>query len=359
MDAELLTRAAIAVAPVLALLMIFDRLDVFQLISFRAICFTVLSGAAIALVSLAANTQVMDGFPIGFSDYTRYVAPAIEETLKALPIVFLFAINRIGFRLDAALAGFALGAGFSVVENVWLLGIYGDRSVGDWVVRGFGTAVMHAASTALFAVVSQRLSETRIHGEASRYRLNPLLFLPGLAIAYAVHSGFNHFAGQPVVALALTLLLAPAAIFLVLAYGERSAHRRLEREAEAHRRMIEEIRSVGFLESEAGRSLAGLIGRFRGVRAERVVEYVTLKLELLLREEEILLAREENRAHDVGEEEHVMFERMRALELELGRPVLAVIAPWLGLSRGELWELQRLWSESRRADRRRSSRTNA
>lgn len=351
MEAEILTRAVIAVAPVLALLMIFDRLDVFQLISFRAIAFTTLAGAAIAILSLGANTRVMDGFPIGFSDYTRYVAPAVEETLKAAPIVFLFVINRIGFRLDAALAGFALGAGFSVVENLWLLGVYGDRSIGDWAVRGFGTAVMHAAATAMFAVVSQRLSERRAHGEASRYRLNPLLFLPGLAIAYAVHSAFNHLAGQPVVAMALTLLFAPAAIFLVMAFGERSAHRRLEHEAEAHRKLLEQMRSVGFLESEAGRSLLGLTSRFRGARAEQVIEYLTLKLELLLREEEILLAREEGRGHEIGQEEHDMFERLRELEGELGRPVLAVIAPWLGLSRNELWELGRLWKETRKTTR--------
>ena len=33
-------------------------------------------------------------------------------------MILLFRFNRIGYKLDAVISGFAIGAGFSVVENV-------------------------------------------------------------------------------------------------------------------------------------------------------------------------------------------------------------------------------------------------
>ena len=123
MDADLLLKALIAMAPVLVLLLVFDRLDMFNLISLRAIlrC-CVAAGGAIAALSFLANWRV-DG---RLSHRLQLLQPlcrrrSIEESLKAAPIVALFARNRLGFKLDAAIAGFAVGAGFSVIENGWYL----------------------------------------------------------------------------------------------------------------------------------------------------------------------------------------------------------------------------------------------
>src|SRR5512143_343443 len=151
MDLDLLEKGATAMAPVLVLLLVFDRLDIFNLITMRTIALMVLIGGAIAGLSFFANWRVMDGFPIGFSAYSRYVAPAVEEPLKALPIIAMFAMNRLGFKLDAAIAGFAVGAGFSMVENAWYLYELPGANYSAWLVRGFGTAIMHGGATALFA----------------------------------------------------------------------------------------------------------------------------------------------------------------------------------------------------------------
>ena len=113
MDLDLLEKGATAMAPVLVLLLVFDRLDIFNLITMRTIALMVLIGGAIAGVSYYANGGVESlthGFPIpGNNPYSLYFAPAVEETLKALPIIAMFAMNRLGFKLDAAIAGFAIG----------------------------------------------------------------------------------------------------------------------------------------------------------------------------------------------------------------------------------------------------------
>lgn len=342
MPADLLLKALIAMAPVLLLLLVFDRLDVFNLIPMREIAFLTLTGAALALFSYYANLSVMDGFPIGFTSYSRYVAPVIEETMKAAPIVFLFANNRLGFKLDAAIAGFAVGAGFSMAENLWYLIELDHTNISDWLVRGFGTAIMHGAATALFAVISHEWSERQAEAAASSYTFQPLIFVPGLLVAMVVHSLFNHLPGQPLIAMVLTLLLAPMILFFTLARSERATREWLASDAAAHRRLLEDIRAGRFVESKTGSALREHLAELRSVNVEEAMAYAELKMELVLAAEESILATHEGAAASVVETEREKFDRLDILEHRLGRAVTAAINAHIGFTRNDLYELGRL-----------------
>jgi RsiW-degrading membrane proteinase PrsW (M82 family) len=342
MPADLLLKALIAMAPVLILLLVFDRLDVFNLIPIREIGLLVLTGVGLALLSYFANWSVMDGFPIGRTSYSRYVAPIIEESLKAAPIVFLFARNRLGFKLDAAIAGFAVGAGFSMAENLWYLFTLSEMNVTDWLVRGFGTAVMHGAATALFAVISHEWSEKQSEGAAAHYRFQPLLFVPGLLVAMVVHSFFNHLPAQPLIAMVLMLLLAPLTLFLTLAKSDVATRQWLAADAAAHRQLLEDIRAGHFYESKIGRALRNQFGEFRNLNTEEVMAYVELKTELVLRAEELILATHEGAQVMTGDTEREKFDRLDVLEKRLGKAAVAAISSRMGFSRNDLYELGRL-----------------
>ena len=59
------------------------------------------------------------------------VAPLTEEAAKAVFIIWLLVRRRLGFAVDAAIAGFAVGAGFAVVENLdYLQGHAGRPDLG-------------------------------------------------------------------------------------------------------------------------------------------------------------------------------------------------------------------------------------
>ena len=75
-------------------------------------------GLRTAVVTYPISGTFLDALPLGFSNYSRFVAPWIEELVKGLAVVGLFWFNRIGYKLDAVISGFAIGAGFSVVENI-------------------------------------------------------------------------------------------------------------------------------------------------------------------------------------------------------------------------------------------------
>lgn len=347
MDLDLALKALIAIAPVIALLLAFDRLDIFDLVSFREIALLLLTGAALAGLALLVNTRGVDGFPIGFSAYTRYVSPVVEETLKAAPLIVLFAINRLGYKLDSAMAGFAIGAGFSVLENAWFLWFLGDANFSAWLVRGFGTAVMHGGATALFAVISHEFSEHQAEARAAHYRFNPLVFLPGLAAAIAVHSGFNHFPDEPIVTMAVTLLLVPMILLVVFAQSDLATHRWLKDDHDAHVAILADIDAGRFPETEAGRAIAAACARFDGVAIADAYAHVALSTRLVLRAEELMLRRDE--VAKPGEAERRQFAELDALEKRLGAMVVNAILVHAHLSRNDIWELGRLRALLRRA----------
>jgi RsiW-degrading membrane proteinase PrsW (M82 family) len=342
MDVLLATKLAIALAPVIVLVVVFERLDVFRLVSTGSVVLYVLAGAALAALSYVSNAHVMDGLPIGFTDYSRYVAPVIEETMKALPIVALFALDRVGFKLDAAIAGFALGAGFSVYENGYLLALFPQANLGVWIVRGFGTAVMHGGATALFAVISHEFSEHRAHREGRHTRLHPLVFLPGLLVAIAIHSAFNHLPGDPLLAMFLAMLLIPLTLLVVFARGGASAHDWLEHDHEGHAAMLAELRAGRFAETDEGRAVAALTQRLAPRIAETVKSWIELQLALVLRAEEVLLAHERGEQVMVGEAERAQFRELDDLGRRIGRAARHAIQPHLRFSRSDLYELHML-----------------
>ena len=114
----------LALIPVLIMLTIFVWLDAFKLMSLKEVLVLLLLGGLGALAAYPVSGKMLDTLPIGFSLYSRFIAPWIEEAIKALIMIILFRINRIGYKLDAIISGFAIGAGFSVVENILYLTLF-------------------------------------------------------------------------------------------------------------------------------------------------------------------------------------------------------------------------------------------
>jgi RsiW-degrading membrane proteinase PrsW (M82 family) len=200
MSTALILKALIALLPVIVLIIVLHRLDSQRLLGTPFIVFMYLAGGAIAMVCYFVNAFALQSFATDFGFYTRYIGPLVEETLKASVIVYLFRSNRVGFLIDAGILGFTVGAGFSFIENLYYLNAAHDAHYGVWVVRGFGTAIMHGGATALFAIIAQTLTERHL-------KMNPLLYLPGLIVAFLLHSVFNHFPISPILSTAVTLAI--------------------------------------------------------------------------------------------------------------------------------------------------------
>jgi hypothetical protein len=311
------------------------HLDSFKLVRFGFVLQMLVVGALLAGVSYLINGAISSGFHVGISDYTRFVAPTVEELLKASALVVLFWMNRIGFRVDAAIIGFAIGTGFSMAENAYLLHVLTQANVTVWIFRGFGTAMMHGGATAIFAIMAQTLIE-------KEPKLGPLDLLPGLAVAIFLHTAFNYYPHQILLNTAASFIVLPAILLMIFAKSEEQIHTWLLSDYETHQHLLFEIESGEFVNDEAGRFITNLAKRFGDTAAADMFEYVKLHTELVLRAESIDLTQERGGRVTLTGADDAKFDRMHALERKIGRTALAALGPRLKFSRKELFEIHEL-----------------
>ncbi|HET7605053.1 MAG TPA: PrsW family glutamic-type intramembrane protease [Sphingomicrobium sp.] len=352
--AQLLAEAAhwgLALIPVLAMLAIFVWLDAFKLMSLREILVLLLLGGIAALVAWPIAGRFLDTLPIGYSNYSRFVAPWLEEALKAIAMIGLFRLNRIGYKLDAVISGFAIGAGFSVVENVFYLTVFPAYGAGTWLVRGLGTAVMHGTTLAILAAIAHELAEREMRESAGDFRFRLWWFLPGYLIAVALHTAFNQFPDRPLLAMLGAAILAPVAIIGIFNFGQAEAERWLAAERIAHRAQVETLRSGAWPEGPAGRKIAGLADRVGPDATRRMRRYWELQAWLVAEAEDTMM---EEAAGDVEidrAEVRAAFAELAGLKQALGKSTFAAFEALLPFSRNDYWELsemrQRLGRQAR------------
>jgi RsiW-degrading membrane proteinase PrsW (M82 family) len=338
MPTQFLLEACLGLGPVALFVVALERLDSFKLVRVRTVLGAVLLGGLAAAASYAASAVTLDLAKLPFSDYSRFVAPFLEEALKCAVVIWFFARNRIGFMIDAIIVGLAVGAGFGAAENIYYAYVFPEANVGVWMVRGLGTAIMHAGVTAVFAVCAQVLRDRHEEEGAGAY-------LPGFLVAASLHLIFNQFTAWPLLSAAGTVVALPLALLLLFDKSEHEAHSWLIHDYESLEHLLEDIRNGTFAHSEAGRFILSLVARFgRGVDV-LVFEYIKLYTELVLKAEKLLLAREDGaKAPRMPAETHAQFLRLHELERKIGPTVMAVLWPHLKFTRRELFELHQLES---------------
>jgi RsiW-degrading membrane proteinase PrsW (M82 family) len=333
---------ALALAPVLVLLGVFVWLDAFALMSLREILVLLLLGALGALLAWPVSGRLLDTLPIGFSLYSRFVAPWIEEAIKAAIMIGLFRMNRIGYKLDAVISGFAVGAGFSVVENIFYLTIFPGYGTGTWLVRGFGTAIMHGTTLAVIAAIAHEFAERETRQAAADYDFNLLWFVPGYGVAVAIHMAFNQFPDRPMLAMLGSVVIAPLLLIAILNFGTAEAQRWLAAECDEHRKQVEILRSGRWPDGPAGKKIGALADRLDPQTAARIRRYWELQAWLVAEAEETMIEEAGGDAEFDPAEVRASVAELEGLKRALGRSTFAALQALLPFSRNDLWEVGEL-----------------
>ncbi len=332
MTDNLFVVAPIGLLPAIIFLMTLLYLDSYKLVSMRAIIWVIGAGGSITILTYFAGAALLDSTQMAWTSYSLYVAPMLEELLKASVIIVLLRTSRIGFLVDAAIFGFAVGTGFALVENLYYLQSLDNGNIGVWIVRGFGTAIMHGGATAIFGIITQALTERNIG-------INPLMYLPGLALAITLHSLFNHFLISPIQSTMLILFVLPPVLYVVYLQSSRSMHDWLQLDFDSDVDLLEQINSSEFSESSIGRYLSELRSKFKGPVVVDMLCYLRLYTELALRAKGVLMMRENGFDEPVGERTRAKFEEMRYLEKSIGKTGRMAMRPFLHMDRKDLWQL--------------------
>ena len=335
----LVLHVLVGILPVLGFLAALLYLDSYKLVTMRVVIAVVASGFAVAVACYFVNGWLFPAVGVDFAHYSRYVGPLVEEFGKALVIVALMRSHRIGFLVDAAIFGFAVGTGFAIVENLFYQHLAPQAGIGTWIVRGFGTAIMHGGCTAIFAMAGMALQE-----RAASPSL--VAFLPGYALAIVLHSAYNHALLPPMLSTLAVIVVLPPLLLVVFARSERATADWLGTGFDADTELLESIMSGHFADSPAGRYLATLKSRFHGPIVADLLCYVRLHTELALRAKGILMMRESGFDARLDEMTRGKLAEMRFLEQSIGVTGQLALKPLMRAGNKDIWQLRMLESES-------------
>nr|NQU94442.1 PrsW family intramembrane metalloprotease [Bacteroidota bacterium] len=220
----------VSILPLFLFLILLIVLDSFKLVKGKILgmCFT--WGILSAIASYFINNYFIQVFNIPQSGVTWFEAPMVEESLKAVILVVLIRFNKIGFMIDGAIYGFATGAGFAFLENVFYLSQIEDHSLLVWIVRGFGTAIMHGGATSILCIIA-------INGINRKTRA-PGSFALGLLVAIALHALYNQFIFSPQISTIIIVSTLPMIMFFVFRSNERYLRNWLEIELDTEIKLM-------------------------------------------------------------------------------------------------------------------------
>ena len=175
----------IATAAPLVVLYLVLALDLYATGSPRAIALAFSWGAASVFIALCAYRLIRQGVgDLGEAPLFLYIAPILEETLKALVLLYLIRRPTFTYFVDGAVYGFAVGIGFAVFENYLYIfqniGIESGAALG----RVLSTNLMHAGAG---AIVGISLGVSRFR----RFHRRVFYVIAGLLLAILLHAAFN------------------------------------------------------------------------------------------------------------------------------------------------------------------------
>jgi len=329
---------AFSLLPVAGFLLALVMLDSYKLVTPRRVTGAILAGAIAAGLAYLVNSYLFLSVRMEAARLLPITGiPILEEIFKALFLMVLFRLGRIGFMVDAAILGFAIGTGFASVENVYYFHELDHPSPLVWLLRGFGTAVMHGGCTALVGVLARSLADRKPGWGLA-------VFLPGLGLAALVHCLYNLSVLPPVVAAALLLILLPVLLAVVFARSEKSLHAWLGSGFDRDVALLGMLTSGHFTETPMGQYLKSLRRRFAPEVVVDMFCLLRLRVELAIRAKGDLLRREAGLVVTPDPAVREKLAELKFLRESIGPTGLLAMAPLLPKSRRDDWQLHQLSS---------------
>ena len=325
---------AVSVLPVFLFLGALVLIDSYKLVALRAILVSVAAGMVAAFASYGVNITLRPALGLDLARYSAYAAPIVEEVLKAAFVVWLLQRNTVAFVVDAAIHGFAIGTGFAFLENLYYVEAASGATLWTWIVRGFGTAVMHGGTTAIVAMVSKTLQGARA------FRL--FLVLPGLWSAVVLHSLYNHFLVQPILATGLIVMIFPWLMVVVFQYSERETKAWLGAGFDTDQELLTAVHAGRMSTTPVGSYLKTLRTRFAPEVIVDMMCLLRLRAELAIRAKGILMLREAGFEAPQDPAVSDKFRELKYLEKSIGKTGMVSIHPFLHTSTRDLWQLNML-----------------
>ncbi len=275
----------ISLFPSLLFLFCLQMFDSYKLVNLKTVVRLIFLGCLSALAAYLLNINLVAKLGINWATYSKYAAPVTEEFLKASFIIYFLYKKRVAFLVDGAIFGFSIGAGFAALENVYYLNSIGEANIIIWILRGFGTAIMHGCATAVYSIIVKYYSD-------KNDKLNPAAVIIILFVPVVFHGFFNSFIISPFAFSAMQLIISPIIFYAVFLYSEKQMKGWLEISLESNQKLISAINAGRLLETKAGRYLQSLQDKFSSLVRVDLLCYIRLYIELSMHAKGLLIMKE-------------------------------------------------------------------
>jgi hypothetical protein len=277
----------VALLPVSAFLLVLVLSDSFKLVSRGMLIRALIAVRAAAVVAALINHQLLAA---GLRRPHRSAATSRPSSRSVLKAIFVLSTPCVSARSDSwwtrQLSVLPSGTGFALVENIEYLSVLGAPALWLWVARGFGTAILHASTTALVAIAAKSWAERAAGGTAvafcrpcgrhrSALRLQPL-------------AGASTAGGH------LLMLVMPSIVLFVFGRSERATREWVGDGLDLDVELLNLVTSSYFGSTTSGALSERAEERaFPGPIVADMFCLLQLDLELSIRAKGMLLAREQ------------------------------------------------------------------
>jgi len=236
--------------------------------------------------------------------------------------------------IDGAIYGFAVGAGFALSENIFYLNTNHDPNIFLWIIRGFGTAIMHGGCTSLLSLI--------LINSKNRDKFNLVHITAGFLAAYCIHSAFNHFYIDPVAQTIGIITLLPVIFVLIFKYNEKQLQNWLEIEFNSEVELLNMINKGQFMETRSGEYLTSLKNRFPGEIILDMYCFIRIYLELSIKAKRNIMLKENGFPIITENDLEGKINELTELRKQIGKVGELTLSPLIRMNYQDLWKINSL-----------------
>lgn len=306
--------------------------------------------------SIASWKRILAWFVWGFVTcgglllYSRWTgrdlgwyAPLVEEFLKALPLVIAVCRKKVVFFSESLIYGTAIGAGFAFLENVIYVAVLPGFTLGDAILRGFGTAVLHMGCTALYTTLA--IIITRILAGKPHWLMTCVAFFSILP-SFVIHYYYNQFLLPEFLQLALVILVMMGLFVVIYDIDGKLIHKWLDTCISNDVSLLASMKAGHLKETSAGRYLLDMRKKFQPEVFFDICTYLGLYLEMSIAAKSRMIMKEAGIEMPVGEAEHQRntdnMAELKSLRNNIGLSGLMCLKPIIDEKAVDSWVLDEL-----------------
>lgn len=311
----------LSLSPVLIFLLLLISLDSYKVVPPLMVLKGLTYGATAALGLFMLYLLQGGRLFFGASFSGRFMSPIVEEIIKNGIMLLLIYRNKAAFIVDSAIIGFSIGSGFAFIENILYLQLQDSLMV--CIVRGFGTAVMHGATVAFFAIIIVLYKERE-------NKLNACRVFSALFISIIIHVLYNNIVIDYIFYTVFQMIFLLFSFIIIFQLSESIMQRWMESEFDDELLILQGLKTNQFKHTRKGRYLYSVKNHLPGETAADLLCYVRIYFELSIRLKAVLMLKEAGLPFELSKEDKDKMRELENLEKSIGITGKRILGPILG-----------------------------